>query len=675
MRPILLLFALPLAFLSAQPVDAQVPFGPADVFDLEWASDVQISPDGQVIAYVRNGMSIQRDRREGRIWTVRADGTRHRKLTSSDAGESNPRWSPDGTRIAFTTGSDDGSEIHLYWLDTGTTARLTQLERSPSAITWSPDGLHIAFSMTVPSKPASLGVKMPAAPRGAEWAAAPHVETRLRHEADGRGYIEPGFRHLFVVTTEGGTPRQITKGDHNYGAPNWTPDGQSLVFSGNLNSDAEYARRESEIYSVSLSDGVVTTLTDRFGPDSSPVLGSDRIAYTGYDDQEETYQNTHVYTMLFDGSDRKQLAPGADLSFSSPTWSGGAVFASFDSEGVTKVARLTESGHQIVATGLGGTSVGRPYGGGNYTVSNGGTLAWTYSTADRISDVAISGTNGHRFLTDLNGDLTEQRGLSRVEEIWTESSFDGRPVQSWVVYPPDFDSAKKYPLLVENHGGPVSNYGDRFSAEMQLYASAGYVVLYPNPRGSTGYGEEFANLLYLNYPGQDYDDVMTAVDDVIGRGFIDESKLYVTGGSAGGIMTAWMVGSNNRFAAAVVTKPVVNWISKTLTADNYNGYYTYRYAGMPWSEPENYWKFSPLSLAGNITTPTMVMVGLEDRRTPLSESKQLYHTLKLRKVDTALVTIPGASHNISNRPSQLIAKVLYTMAWFEKYGGPKASQD
>ncbi len=672
MRAFLLLVAL--LFLTL-PAAAQTPFGPADVFDLEWASDVQISSDGKMVAYVRNGMSIQRDRREGRIWTVQSDGARHRKLTSGDAGESSPRWSPDGTRIAFSTGSDDGSEIHVYWLDTGTAARLTQLERSPGAITWSPDGQQVAFSMTVPSKPSSLGVKLPPKPRGAEWAAAPRVETRLRHEADGRGYIEPGFRHLFVVTAHGGTPRQITSGDHNYGSPNWAPDGQSLVFSGNLADNAEYARRESEIYSVSLATGAVTRLTNRFGPDSNPSVGSERIAYTGYDDREETFQNTHVYTMRFDGSDRKQLARGADLSFSSPTWAGDALFAAFDSEGVTNVARLTERGHEIVATGLGGTSVGRPYGGGNYSVSRGGTLAWTYSTSSRISDVAISGADGHRLLTDLNGDLREKRDLAKVEEIWTESSFDGRPIQSWVVYPPGFDASLKYPLLVENHGGPVSNYGDRFSAEMQLYASAGYVVLYPNPRGSTSYGEEFANLLYLNYPGQDYDDVMSAVDDVIALGFIDESRLYVTGGSAGGIMTAWMVGSNDRFAGAVVTKPVVNWISKTLTADNYDGYHTYRYDGMPWSEPENYWKFSPLSLAGNITTPTMVMVGTEDRRTPLSESKQLYHALKLRQIDTALVTIPGASHNISNRPSQLIAKVLYTLAWFEKYGGPKAKQD
>ncbi|MBO6575043.1 MAG: S9 family peptidase [Rhodothermales bacterium] len=663
----LLLLAAFLAAPAAAPAAAQqTPFGPEDVFDLEWASDVQISPDGQTVAYVRNGMSIMRDRREGRIWTVRADGSRHRKLTSGDQGESQPRWSPDGTRLAFVTGSDDGSEIHVWWADTGVVARLTQLERSPGSLAWSPDGSEIAFTMTVPAAEATLGVRMPAKPRGAEWAASPHVETRVYHEADGRGYIEPGYRHIFVVTADGGTPRQITTGDFNHGAPAWSTDGDALYFSANRGEDAVYQRRESEIYAVSL-DGDITQLTDRFGPDSNPAVGDGRIVYTGFDDREQTFQNTNLYVMRPTGG-RSRMMDGGDLSFSNPTWADGALFAQFDREGITHVGRFDQGDMQTVASNLGGTAVGRPYGGGNYSVSDDGTVAWTYSTGTHVSDVAVSTGDGLRLLTDLNSDL--QAALNPVEAIWSESSFDGRRVQSWIVCPPDFDPTRKYPLLVENHGGPISNYGDRFSAEMQLYASAGYVVLYPNPRGSTSYGEEFANLLYHNYPGQDYDDVMSAVDDVIARGYIDEDRLYVTGGSAGGIMTAWIVGSTDRFAASVVAKPVMNWISKTLVADNWFGYYTYRYEGLPWEEPMNYWKFSPISKVGNITTPTMVLVGTDDRRTPVSESRQLYHALKWRQIDTALVTIPGASHNIAGKPSQLVSKVLYTLAWFEQYGGP-----
>ncbi|HAT64806.1 MAG TPA: peptidase S9 family protein, partial [Flavobacteriaceae bacterium] len=213
----------------------------------------------------------------------------------------------------------------------------------------------------------------------------------------------------------------------------------------------------------------------------------------------------------------------------------------------------------------------------------------------------------------------------------------------------------------------ILNYGPFFSAEMQLYASAGYFVFYPNPRGSTSYGEEFGNLLYNNYPGEDYNDVMDGVDEVLKSGKIDQDRLFVTGGSAGGIMTAWIIGKNNRFRAAVVAKPVMNWISKTLVADNYYGYANSRYPGQPWENFENYWKFSPISLVGNVETPTMVMVGMDDLRTPPSEAKQLYHALKLRKIETVLVEIPEASHGIANRPSNLITKVAHTLAWFEKY--------
>ncbi|MDH3735094.1 MAG: S9 family peptidase, partial [Gemmatimonadota bacterium] len=247
------------------------------------------------------------------------------------------------------------------------------------------------------------------------------------------------------------------------------------------------------------------------------------------------------------------------------------------------------------------------------------------------------------------------------------SSFDGRRIQGWIVKPPGFDPARRYPLLVEIHGGPVSNYGDRFSAEMQLYASAGYVVLYPNPRGSTSYGEEFGDLLYHNYPGQDFDDVMSGVDAIIDLGYIDERNLFITGGSAGGIMTAWAVGHTDRFTAAAAQKPVINWYSKTLVADNWFGYYYSRYEGLPWENPDNYLKFSPITYVGNVTTPTMMIVGDADLRTPISESEQFFHALKFRGVETALVRLPGASHDISRRPSQLIAKVANVIAWFDRY--------
>ncbi|MDX1576961.1 MAG: S9 family peptidase, partial [Gemmatimonadota bacterium] len=341
----------------------------------------------------------------------------------------------------------------------------------------------------------------------------------------------------------------------------------------------------------------------------------------------------------------------------------------YDDEGNTKIAFPTLGGEiSVGADDVGGTSYGRPYGGGSFSVADDGSLAFNETRPEYPADVAVvrRGSDPRR-ITRLNDDLLGHRTLGEVEEIWWESSFDGRPIQGWIVKPPGFDASRRYPLIVEIHGGPVANYGDRFSTEMQLYAAAGYVVLYPNPRGSTGYGEEFGDLLYHNYPGQDFDDVMSGVDAVIERGYVDAENLFITGGSAGGIMTAWAVGKTDRFRAAAAQKPVINWYSKVLTADNWYGYFHTRYEGLPWENPDAYLDFSPISLVGNVSTPTLVITGEEDLRTPLSESYQFFHALKLRKVDTGLVRLPGASHDISRRPSQLIAKVANVLAWFDRY--------
>ena len=677
-KKLILLGASSALFLTATIFGAitlhaqQSPLVNEDIFEIEYASDVQISPDATMVAYVRYSMSIMRDRREGRLWLVGTDGSSHRKLTSEDRSESSPRWSPDGTRIAFVSGSTEGSEIYVYWVETGQIARLTQLERSPGGIAWSPDGRQIAFTMLVPeARP--VFATMPAKPAGAEWADPPIVETRVRHEADGSGVIEPGFRHIFVIPADGGSARQITAGDFQHGAPVWGADGRSILFNANRRPGWEWELDQSDIYQISLNDGVTVPLTSRNGPDGGQVVSPDgsSVAFTSFEDRVRTYQTQDLHLMRADGSGKSLLLEELDRSVTGLAWAadGSGVYFSYEDEGITKVGfTTTAGGWRVVAEHLGGTSVGRAYGGGNYSVARDGTVAFTYTRSDDPSEVALVTPDGRqRMITDLNGDLKSRTQLATAEMFWTESSHDGRPIQSWILHPPDFDPDSRYPLLLEIHGGPVSNYGDRFAGEFQLYTSAGFVVVYSNPRGSTGYGEEFGDLLYHDYPGNDYDDLISAVDAVIKRGYIDEDQLYVTGGSAGGIMTAWIVGHTNRFRAAVVTKPVVNWISKTLVADNYNGYMHRRYPGTPWENPEAYWDFSPLSVVGDIETPTMVMVGTADLRTPLSEAKQLYHALTLRRVDTALVQIPGAYHNISNRPSQLIAKVINTVAWFDRY--------
>ncbi len=671
MKHSLIIVCIILQFHSLLQSQEKPAFQPLDVFSLEWVDDPQISPDGKQVVYVRRGMDIMTDKRISRLWIINTDGSEHYKLTSQDVNESKPRWSPDGSRIAFTSSTDNGSELFVYWKNTAKIARLSSLESSPKSIAWSPNGKQLAFTMFVPGKELSLVVPQ-RKPKGASWAAVPRVTTRFKHEADGSGKLKPGFTHLFVLPASGGVPRQMTQGEFNHiGTPRWHPNGNEIIVSSNRSENWEHEFRNSELYAVDVTSMSIRELTNRIGPDNNAVISADgNLAYLGFTDKKQTYQLTNLYVKDLEGKANK-INLGLDRSVQSPVWGkdGKSIYFMYDDKGNTKIARTNLSGDVTkLVDNVGGTSIGRPYGGGSFSVADDGMIAYTHTTPMHPAELAVADENGNtRMVMSLNEDVLPYRELAKIEEIWYKSSVDGRDIQGWIAYPPGYDSSEKYPLIVENHGGPISNYGDRFSPEIQLLAAGGYVVFYPNPRGSTSYGEEFGNLLYHNYPGEDYNDVMDGVDALIMKGIAHEDKLFVTGGSAGGIMSAWMIGKNNRFEAAAVIKPVMNWISKTLTADNYYAYANTRYPGQPWENPDVYWKYSPISLVGNIETPTLVMVGTSDLRTPLSESKQLYHALKIRKIDTALVEMPGAFHFIANRPSQLIAKIEHILAWFELY--------
>lgn len=645
-----------------------------DVFDLELATDVQISPDGRQVAYVRRSMDIMTDRVRDNIWLISTDGKRHRPLLSGLDTYSSPRWSPSGDRIAYVSNAEGrGRQLHVRWMDTGEIALVSDLREAPQSVSWSPDGRHIAFAMFVPGEASTLA-QPPTKPEGAKWAPAATIIDRLNYRVDGRGYLKAGNTHIFMLPAEGGTPRQLTEGNFEHRGPiSWAPDGKRIAFSANRRTDYEYDPLESEIWTVDVRFGTLRQLTDRPGPDLAPAYSPDgkRIAYLGFDDRKRSYQLTEVYLMNADGSQPRAVTRDLDRSISDAQWAGRSdrLYIRFDDQGETHLASLTQQGRvERVAQNLGGTSLGRPYTSGTFSTSDNGTVAFTAGTSDRPAEVAtVRRGRKVQTLTALNDDLLANKALGQVHTMTWTSSADGREIQGWMIKPPNFDAQQKYPLLLEIHGGPHTAYGPHFSAELQLYAAAGYLVLYANPRGSTSYGEEFASLIHHNYPGQDYDDLMSGVDAAIATGHVDPERLFVTGGSGGGILTAWIVGKTDRFRAAVSAKPVINWVSTTLTSDISAFMTQYWFATLPWEDPDAYWARSPLSLVGNVSTPTMLLTGEQDHRTPIPEAEQYYQALKLRKIDTLLVRIPEASHGISARPSHLIAKVDNILAWFARY--------
>ncbi|HEX7037397.1 MAG TPA: DPP IV N-terminal domain-containing protein, partial [Pseudomonadales bacterium] len=507
------LLALTAAAAAAEPDR----FQPMDVFTLEWADGPQVAPDGRTIAYVRRGYDVMKDRITARLWLVNADGSSPRPLTDQ-AGHA-PRWSPSGDRIAFLSRTDEGVEVYMHWLADNRTARLTQLPEDPAGLAWSPDGRWLAFTMFTPTDAEPM-VQMPKKPEGAQWAPAAKVIEQVTYRHDEQGYLRQGFTHVYVLPADGGTPRQVTRGDwHHDGGFAWSADGRSLYVSANRRDDWEYEPNDSAIHRVDLATGETQQLTERFGPESEPVLSPDgrHLAFVGYEDRRMSHHVSVLSVLDLESGEVRTLTDGLDRSVTSPVWDaqGRGVYVTYDDHGSGVVAHVARSGDRspsVVARNLGGTSMGRPYSGGAFHAA-GGTLAYTYSRPERPAELAVARGRGEpKVITALNEDALAHKDLASVEGFTFPSRLDEREVQAWVMKPPGFEPDKRYPLILEIHGGPFAAYGPHFASELQLYAAAGYVVVYVNPRGSTSYGGEFANLIHQAYPGGDFDDLMSAVD-------------------------------------------------------------------------------------------------------------------------------------------------------------------
>ncbi|MGH6615799.1 prolyl oligopeptidase family serine peptidase [Sphingomonas sp.] len=673
-------FALAL-LLTSVPVTAQTqvpaptPEGPSrtftgsDLFGLSIAADPQISPDGRTIVYVRRSGDVMTDRMQSSLWLI--DVATGRQSPFATQGGS-PRWSPDGTRIAYAAADGDRGQLFVRWVATGASARVTSLPGDPGALAWSPDGTRLAYTATVAGEGTKLG-SAPPKPEGAKWAEPLEVIDRVTYRADGPGYIKPGYDHVFVVAADGGAARQLTFGRFDDGGPlSWTPDGGTLLFAAIRGPKAEREVMNSEVMAVDVTSGTLRTLTSRDGPDASPRISPDgaHVAWLGFDDTRRSYENTQLYIGDRNAASPRSLTASLDRSIEDAVWAadGRSLYASYDDHGQRRVARIGVDGRvTTLADNVWGGGLDRPYTGGDFSVSRGGTIAYTGGDASAPADVWVTAGGKPRRLTNLNAVLTGAKALAPTRKL-SVTAPDGRAIDAWIATPPGRTPGQRVPLILEIHGGPNSAYGPGFATDMQLYAAHGYAVLWTNPRGSTSYGAEFANLIDKNYPSADYDDLMAAVDAAIADGTADPDNLFVTGGSGGGVLTAWIVGKNNRFKAAATQKPVINWISEALTMDATLFTSRYWFTKLPWEDPMSYWARSPLSLVGNVKTPTLVVVGSEDYRTPVSESEQYYAALQIAGVPTALVKVPGAGHgSIAARPSQSAAKASAILAWFDRY--------
>ncbi len=646
--------------------------------DFERVGDPQVSPDGAQIVYTRSWVDQMKDRFQSSIWIMASDGTRKRVLIEEG---SSPRWSPDGGRMAYLAQDAQGQQqVFVRWMDAeGATTQITRESHAPSNLKWSPDGRSVFFQRLVPtSNP--WPIDLPTPPEGAEWTPAPRIIDRIHYRFDRIGFLDEGFTHLFQVPSDGGTARQLTQGEWNAGASfvpgvgnvgyDLTPDGSTLIFDG-LMDDADGLYRESHIYALELASGNITQLTTERGPWARPAVSPDgqRIAYTGYPWTSQSYKTTELYVMGIDGSNPRLISGDLDRDIAAMYWDQ-------DSRSVLFTAQDRGSMHLHRATGDGGTSA-LTQGSFVFSLSSMtedglavGTLTSPHQPGDVVA-LRVDRPDQIRQLTDVNADALHGIQLGDVEEIWYEST-GGTRVQGWIVKPPDFDPRTRYPLILHIHGGPHAMYSVAFSYPYQNFAANGYVTLYTNPRGSTGYGTQFGNAIDNGYPSVDYDDLMAGVDALLGRGYINEDKMYVTGCSGGGVLSSWVIGHTTRFAAAGVRCPVINWMSFAGTADiTVWGYY--RYHGYPWDNPDKYLEHSPLMYVENVKTPTILMTGELDLRTPMAQTEEYYQALKQLGVPTKMVRFHGEYHGTSSRPSNFMRTQLYLMKWFEEHGGAPAT--
>lgn len=682
-----------------------------DLFSFVWVADPQVAPDGRTVAFVRVTADEKDDQYKTAIWIVPADGSEPPRPFTSGPNDTAPRWSPDGGRLAFVRAATENGrrqpgQVYVIRTEGGEAWAATSMPRGAGSPAWSPDGTTIAFASTTTSedlekaatdkekRPAGADASGPGVPRERESDVRVITEAVYRaNGVPGSGYVDrdrPSQIWTVPVPSSGeepARPRRLTSGKFPSGNFGWAKGGSRLYFVSDRRDEPYYLPGDSDLYSVSKDGGEPERVASIDGSIGSWAESPDgrRLAFTGrlHGQPERSYSQPDLWVVDVTGGTPRNLTSDYDFAVggsiggdgraprgshpAAPFWTrnADAIIVRVGEQGDANLKRID------VATGrVGAVTEGRQEV-MSYTSDPGGaTIAAVVSTQTVLGDLhAIdAASGGMKRLTSLNDDFFRGLAISEPEEIWY-TSFDGTRIHGWVLKPPSFDPSRKHPLILQIHGGPHSAYGNTFTHEFQLMASRGYIVLFTNPRGSSNYGQEFGNAIQFAYPGDDYRDLMAGVDVLLERGYVDEERLGVTGGSGGGLLTNWVVTQTQRFKAAVSQRDIADWSNFWYTAD-FTLFRPTWFRKSPFEDPEDFARRSPITHVSNIRTPLMFILGDEDWRTPpAAGGETLFRALKYLKRPAVMVRFPGENHELSRsgRPWHRVERLQHIVGWFDKW--------
>ena len=686
-----------------------------DLFDFVWVANPQLSPDGARVAFTRVTVDEKRTNYETSIWIAATNGKDAPIRMTNGKHDSQPRWSPDGRHIVLVRGGDKDetgkpkpAQLALLSLAGGEASTITDLPKGASSPVWAPDGKQIAFvSSTTPEDIQKAGRKKDAAKPGAtpadsEHESDVHVINRAVYRSNDEGYLDPKrHAHIWILDVSAASdeipkPRQLTNGNFDEGQLVWNHDGSRIYFLTRRIEEPYYELPSTDIYSVASAGGTPEKLATAPMYIGDLVLSPDgrQFAFHGSVAQPvRSYSQPDLWIMeAAPGAKPRNLTGDYDFDMGSSVFGdnaaprgghGNSLFWSPDGrwlldtvekQGRTPIVRVDAQSGAVTEVTRGDQAVL------DFSASaDASAIVALVSSPVMIGDLfAVASDGTQTRITDFNRKLWSQLNLTAPEEI-NYTSFDGKRIQGWIQKPPDFDPQKKYPLILNIHGGPHAAYGWVFDHEFQWMAAKGYVVLYVNPRGSTSYGQEFGNVIQYHYPGDDYRDLMAGVDELVKRGYVDPKKLGVTGGSGGGVLTDWTITHTDRFAAAVSQRDISNWASWWYTAD-FTLFQPNWFKAPPFEDAQDYNNRSAITFVKNIHTPVLFVLGESDYRTPQdSGGEQLFRALKYMKRPTAMVVFPRETHELSRsgEPWHRIERLEHIVGWFDKWmmGAPHPEFD